>query len=166
MSQDEKYKIKIADVMWRVVDVVDAPVKNDGKLPNAYLAEEIFHVGKGTLSNWINQPNRGIPFQKLYEFCVDWGVSLDWLLTGQGSKRPVEPKTNTARAPFLTQKALDMYPFIEKIALLTNELADEGVAPEAYCRIAIKYVEGIIIRYEELKKKEKGYTPEPVQTPV
>ena len=155
MSQEEKYKIKILDVMWRVVDVVDAPVKSDGKLPNAYLAEEIFHVSKGTLSNWINQPNRGIPFQKLYEFCIDWGISFDWLLTGKGpQKRQDETTGEMIRAPFLSQKALDMYPFLEKIGHLTNELAAEDIGPAAYCKIMIKYVEGMMIRFEETKKKD------------
>ncbi|MFP4086404.1 MAG: hypothetical protein ACLFUL_06380 [Desulfobacteraceae bacterium] len=158
MSQEEKYNIKILDVMWRVVDVVDAPVKSDGKLPNAYLAEEVFHVSKGTLSNWINQPNRGIPFQKLYEFCIDWGISFDWLLTGKGPQKRQDEITGKKiiRAPYLSQKALGMYPFLEQIAELTNKLADDDIEPSAYCRIIIKHIEGITLHFEEAKKiKEK-----------
>ena len=107
------------------------------------IAKALYATSSQIKTNWKNR--KRIPAANLIQFCLDHNISIAWLLTGE------EKPDN--RPAMLTQKALDQYPFLEKIAYLTNDLAEEDIDPLTYINIMIKYIEGMGLRYDALKKK-------------
>lgn len=75
--------------------------------------------------SWSEQPGHNVPDSSIRSICSNFGISEDWLRTGEG-----EIYSSTLPEDDLTRRVAELLgkhdPFFESLVLMYSELSEEG----------------------------------------
>lgn len=84
----------------------------------------ILQVTQASIS-WSEQPGHNVPDSSIRSICSNFGISEDWLRTGEG-----EIYSSTLPEDDLTRRVVELLgkhdPFFESLVLMYSELSEEG----------------------------------------
>lgn len=84
----------------------------------------ILQVTQASIS-WSEQPGHNVPDSSIRSICSNFGISEDWLRTGEG-----EIYSSTLPEDDLTRRVAELLgkhdPFFESLVLMYSELSEEG----------------------------------------